>query len=519
MVVCELDQEVSGEVLGRKIPVWQALLLHRVLPSCGGLVLYLIVVCYDITLVYEHINKGDKAYCYLIFWWIEAVYAAREQDEERTREALSRAREPSSMELYLFLQAFIHCAPHAIINILDMMARYANPAFDKITLQAVSMIAASLRMASTATMYRRFEREKLCGRKYPWNINKNKVQNENENEENIEKTDENQEDDSFYEPIMKRQSSISQNNSSNRDQVNSDLIQFSPRSSELQSTFYDDDIVSTSEESSDYLPQARNEELESDDEYVRPISIIDKVAPRRRDTHYTIERVYVPAPPVTPAPRPGSFAVWAERLVENAESIPTWLSAPPRRKHWEVIQDEPDIPRRIPRSYMRGLEPQDATAALINFLGWYAFFVARLLSIAAFIDFFPFVAIIILMSHYQVMLLFLIVPQASTVKRAFYVFLAFIYLFCLMEFKIRFRHVRVWHMFWIIVCTVEIVVFISVWATVDNKLHNWWRSYIVIVTIVSMVLSYLLFLVYFLLLQPRETVVCINNNNTKNFKK
>ncbi|XP_026487548.2 uncharacterized protein LOC113394452 [Vanessa tameamea] len=584
MVVCELDQEVSGEILGRKIPAWQALLFHRVLPSCGGLVLYLIVVCFDLTLVYEHINKGDKAlgifvvilmilpailslvftlaspppglqtedsaftvtiknndikwifeeilralffpitvigrYCYLIFWWIEAVYAAREQDEERTREALSQAREPSSMELYLFLQAFIHCAPHAIINILDMMARYANPAFDKITLQAISMIAASLRMASTATMYRRFEREKLCGRKYPWNINNNnKTQTENANNENIEKTNESQEDDSLYEPMMKRQSSVSQNNFNNREQINSDLIQFSPRSSELQSSFYDDDIVSASDECSDYLPQARNEELESDDEYVRPISIIDKVAPRRRNTDYTIERVYVPAPPVTPAPRPGSFAVWAERLVENAESIPTWLSAPPRRKHWEVVQDEPDIPRRIPRSYMRGLEPQDATAALVNFLGWYAFFVARLLSIAAFIDFFPFVAIIILMSHYQVMLLFLIVPQASTVKRAFYVFLAFIYLFCLMEFKIRFRHVRVWHMFWIIVCTVETVVFISVWATVDNKLHNWWRSYIVIVTIVSMVLSYLLFLVYFLLLQPGETVVCINNNNIKNIKK
>lgn len=72
-------------------------------------------------------------YCYLIFWWIEAVYASRDQDEERTREALYRARTPSSMELYLFLQAFIHCTPLAIINALDMMVHYANPAFDKST--------------------------------------------------------------------------------------------------------------------------------------------------------------------------------------------------------------------------------------------------------------------------------------------------------------------------------------------------------------------------------------------------
>ncbi|CAH2104854.1 unnamed protein product [Euphydryas editha] len=590
MVVCELDKDVSGGILGWKIPAWQALLLHRVLPSCGGLVVYLTVMCFDLALAYQHFQRGDKAlgmfcvmvmilpailslvftlaspppglqteltafnvtiqkndikwifeeilralffpvaaigrYCYLIFWWIEAVYASRDQDEKRTREALSRARMPSSMELYLFLQAFIHCAPHAIINALDMMIRYANPAFDKINLQAISMIASSLRMASTATTYRRFEREKLCGRKYPWSINNNEkdnnyndneTQNKNANNEILENKYENQEENNTYETVLKRQSSEFKSFISHREEIISNMIQFSPRSSEFHNTVNEDDIYS--DESSNYMsPEARNEEQNSDDEYVKPISIIDKVAPRRRETDYVIERVYIPAPPTVTAPRPGSFAVWAEKLIENAESIPTWLSAPPRRKHWEVIQEEPDIPRRIPLSYMRGLEPQDATAALVNFLGWYAFFVARLLSIAAFIDFFPFIAIIILMIHYQVMLLLLIVPQASTMKRAFYVFLAFIYLFCLMEFKIRFRHVRVWHMFWIIVCTVEIVVFILIWASVDNKLHYWWRNYIVTVTIVSMLLSYVLLTVYFLLLQPRETVIYINKNNNKNIK-
>ena len=364
-------------------------------------------------------------------------------------------------------------------------------------------------MASTATMYRRFAREKICGRKYPWDITNPDLQNENVSNENLTKTNKIDENEPIYESMLKRQSSsLPRKSIEYREQINSDLIQFSPRNSEKY--FYDDDSIS--DVSSNYSPMARNE-LDSDEEYVKPISIIDRVAPRRRDTEYTIEQVYIPPPPAMPAPRPGSFAVWAEKIVENAESIPTWLSAPPRRKHWEVIQDEPDIPRRVPRSYIRGLEPQDATAAFVHFLGWYAFFVARLLSIAAFIDFFPFVAIIILMSHYQVMLLFLIVPQASTVKRGFYVFLAFIYLFCLMEFKIRFRHVRVWHMFWTLVCTIEIVLFITLWAFVDNSLHSWWRNYVLIVTMGSMVISYMLFMVYFLLLQPKETIVYINKVN------
>lgn len=60
MVTCALDKDISGEILGWKIPAWQALLLHRVLPSCGGLIVYLIVICFDLTLVYEHFTYGEK---------------------------------------------------------------------------------------------------------------------------------------------------------------------------------------------------------------------------------------------------------------------------------------------------------------------------------------------------------------------------------------------------------------------------------------------------------------------------
>ncbi|XP_072936580.1 uncharacterized protein [Epargyreus clarus] len=580
MVVCELDNEVSGEVLGWKLPAWQALLLHRVLPSCGGLVIYMTVICFDLAVIYGHYQSGadgltafciilmvlpaiicmiftfaspppglrteltaytvevEKSdikwifmqivntiffpiaaigrYCYLIFWWIEAVFASRAGDEDRIEEALANARAPSPLELYLFLQSFIHSAPNTIVNIVDMMAGYSNPDYDKMVLQAVSLVASSLRMASTATMYRRFEREKICGRRYPWSNNVAE-DTDNENNENVENNKENSNVDPIYEPVLKRQSISSQMSSYSRQYLNSDLIQFSPRSSEKYPYNFDH-LDSDTDSSSDYLPpvtRRHSDLVDGDDENGKPLTIIDRVAPRRRDTQYTIQEVDIPPPPLTPAPRPGSLAVWAEKMVENAESLPTWLSAPPRRKHWEVIPDEPDIPRRVPRSQIRGLEPQDITAALVQFLGWYAFFVARLLSIAAFIDFFPYLAIIILFSHYQIMLLFLIVPQASTVKRAFYLFLAFIYLFCLMEFKIRFRHVRVWHVFWIIVCTVEIILFVGLWTSIDNNLHNWWKKYIVLLTFGSLLFSYMLLLVYFVLLQPSEKVVKLKKKYIK----
>lgn len=60
MVTCDLDKDVSGEVLGLKLPAWQALLLHRVLPVCGGLLVYLTLICFDFALVVEHFKLGDE---------------------------------------------------------------------------------------------------------------------------------------------------------------------------------------------------------------------------------------------------------------------------------------------------------------------------------------------------------------------------------------------------------------------------------------------------------------------------
>ncbi|XP_063376084.1 uncharacterized protein LOC134663600 isoform X1 [Cydia fagiglandana] len=589
MVICKLDSEVSGEFLGWELPTWTALLLHRVLPSCAGLVVYLTLICFDIALVCEHFLSNDRGigifliilmvlpallslvftlaspppglqtedsaisieiekndlkwifiqignfllfpiaaigrYCHQVFWWVEAVCAARDEDDERTRNAIQIAKAPSPMELYLFLQAFIHSAPHIIVNVLDLMNRYSDPNFEKFSLVWVSVVMSSFRMASTATVYRRFEREKLCGRHYPWKTYSEELENSaNEKTELVNKVEEQKqetEEENIYETLspLHRTSVISQRSNHSRSKATSDMIQFSPRSN-ITEPFFDDEGCCT-DSSSEYLPpipvsqvSRRTSSLNSEDEYMRPISIIERVAPRRRDTQYTIQEVCVTPPPAMPAPRPGTLSMWAEKLVENAESIPTWLSAPPRRRHIEEIKDEPDVPRHVPGPLiMRGLEPQDASAALVHFLGWHMFFISRLLSMAAFINFFPFAAIIVLFSHYQIILLLLIVPQASTVRRGFYIFLAFIYLFCLMEFKIRFRHVRVWHVFWIIVCTIEIVVFTGLWAGINNKLNDWWRDFIVKIIIGSMLLSFMCFLVYFVLLKPRETVVYVKNKS------
>lgn len=598
MVACEYDKDVAGDIMGWKLPSWQALLVHRVLPSCGGLLVYVTLICHDFAIIYEHVIGGDNGlasfsfaliiipailtlvftlasppeglktdeetiaidigkqdvwwillqivnflffpfavigrYSHQIFWWIETVFASYADDDARTKDAVMRAREPSPVELYLFLQAFLHSAPNVIVNLLDMMSKAENPNFEKLTMQSVSLIFSTLRMASTATLYRRFEREKICGRQYPWtynteplldNIANEKLEEEIKKSQTLEEfgpiepseQEEESEYDDHEERLLARYSQILESDDS--------LPSTPPLNVREPSATYSDG----SEECNKPLtiidrvaPRRRNTEdtIDSTDvqppsvassghEYVRPRSFIGRLTPQRKSTHYTIEVIDIPPPPEVPASR--IWNVWAERLVENAEALPSRLSAPPRSKYVnEVIQEEPDMPVRVPRSYMRGLQPQDATAALMHFLGWHMFFVGRLISIAAFINLFPVVATILLFSHYQVMLLFLIVPQASSIRRGFYLFLAFIYLFCLMEFKIRFRHVRVWHVFWIIVCTLETIIFTSLWASIDNSLSDWWREYAVMVVFGSTLLSYMCMLVYFVLLKPKETKIYFN---------
>ncbi|RVE53285.1 hypothetical protein evm_002118 [Chilo suppressalis] len=587
MVTCELDQDVSGEVLGFKLPPWQSLVLHRVLPSCGGLLVYLTLMCYDFALLYEHYRNNEKPiaalctifilfpavislvftlaspppglqteltaytvnlkkkdikwimrqfasciffpvaaigrYCYLIFWWIEAVCASWAEDESRTKEALGRAKVPSSMELYLFLQAFMHAAPHSILNILDLMSHSTKPDYDKAIMQGVSIVVSCMRMSSTATLYRRHEREKLNGKRYPWRETYLQLEFLNVSI-NTDMKNKSEPVEAIYDTIkpVEYQESTNLELADTQNRAISDFIKFSPRST-LHEVNYDD-IYTDSDSGSDYLPPVSHRDMHqpsstpgSDDEYVRPLSIIERVAPRRGTSTYVIEQVEITPPPVLPAPRPGSLAVWAEKIVENAESIPSWLSAPHRSKYCdEVIQDEPDIPVHVPSTLKRGLEPQDATAALVQYLGWYAFFVSRLLSIAAIINCSIVAAVILLFSHYQVMLLLLIVPQASTVRRGFYIFLAFIYLFCLMEFKVRFRHVRVWHVFWVITCTVEAILFTGLWAGLGNDMTDWWKHYLIKVIFISLLLSYMCFMVYFVLLQPKETMVYIDRKGIRN---
>nr|CAD7456419.1 unnamed protein product [Timema tahoe] len=102
-------------------------------------------------------------YAKQLFWSIEALI----REDPLREEALQEVIEPSQIELYLYLQAFIQCAPQAVLQIFIML--YAYTLGIQISSTQVLLVMTSLTiMASTTTCFQRFESQRLNGRIEPW---------------------------------------------------------------------------------------------------------------------------------------------------------------------------------------------------------------------------------------------------------------------------------------------------------------------------------------------------------------
>nr|CAD7433045.1 unnamed protein product [Timema monikensis] len=102
-------------------------------------------------------------YAKQLFWSIEALI----REDPLREEALQEVIEPSQIELYLYLQAFLQCAPQAVLQIFIML--YAYKLGIQISSTQVLLVVTSLTiMASTTTCFQRFESQRLNGRIEPW---------------------------------------------------------------------------------------------------------------------------------------------------------------------------------------------------------------------------------------------------------------------------------------------------------------------------------------------------------------
>ncbi|CAH1963147.1 unnamed protein product [Acanthoscelides obtectus] len=100
-----------------------------------------------------------------IFWSIEG---ARAKIDESVQEAISIITSPRSIELYIFLQSYLHSLPQVLLQLHILMKHSETMHKETENVQIASMIINLAKVAITTTYYQRFKSQKLVGKDYPW---------------------------------------------------------------------------------------------------------------------------------------------------------------------------------------------------------------------------------------------------------------------------------------------------------------------------------------------------------------
>uniref|UniRef100_A0A182XVE3 XK-related protein n=1 Tax=Anopheles stephensi TaxID=30069 RepID=A0A182XVE3_ANOST len=275
------------------------------------------------------------------------------------------------------------------------------------------------------------------------------------------------------------------------------------------------DTIDELQEMDHYLrstEDVRNITDDSDDEYLKPDEF--DAVPKK------------PAPP-TPEASPGMFhrvSVFRNMLLFNAESfikekvprLPEGMfdhADPNETVSRKVAKpDQPDgdaisLPSR--RQTIVGLEQDDMVGKTVLFVGWVMFLLMRMLSLSTFYVFFPLYFWMLVANHYMLMIACIVYEvrlHEKLERYFFYFFLAYMYIFSLLEFKIRFVHVRWWYVGYVGIVLMENVAMLVVWFNL-GVFESWWFYFLHHTIIVSGALTMMCFLFYYAFLRPKDKVL------------
>lgn len=189
------------------------------------------------------------------------------------------------------------------------------------------------------------------------------------------------------------------------------------------------------------------------------------------------------------------------------------VDGPPRILYTDYGADQVDV-FGIPRlREIKGMLEDDAAGKTIAFFWWFCFLLGRILTISTFAYFYPTHIIWLLCSHFiLVVALLLYDVRADQVRRAkaiFFIFIGLVYLFCLIEFKIKFKKTKfIYNGFFTLVFTENIIMcFIWWFRNLETIESDWWFKYVFCVIFVSTALSLLSMLFYLNINKPEKIVV------------
>lgn len=166
------------------------------------------------------------------------------------------------------------------------------------------------------------------------------------------------------------------------------------------------------------------------------------------------------------------------------------------------------LPRR--RKMVIGLEQEDFFAKTVGFLAWTFFILMRMLALSVFATLHWRETIYICLGHYVVVLaclLYEVKLHAKMQRLLFYFFLSYVYVFVIIEFKIKFIHLRVWYGLYVGLVLTQNFLLSVWWYMVVMDLELWWFDYLFKTILGSGALSLCCLLVYYLRLKPKDKVL------------
>ncbi|KAF5283779.1 hypothetical protein FQA39_LY17217 [Lamprigera yunnana] len=184
----------------------------------------------------------------------------------------------------------------------------------------------------------------------------------------------------------------------------------------------------------------------------------------------------------------------------------------PKRLHLKEI-DETDFIKPIRLTYVKALPEDDVAAKGIACIWWFLFLLGRMLTISSFAYFYPKDIFWLLSCHFVlvVALLFYDVrhDEVRRAKAIFFTFIGFVYLFCLIEFKIIFKKPKFIYNGFFILMFVENFGMVLFWwyRNMEDIFNDWWYQYIFYTIISCSTLSFLSMLLYINLLKPKKIIV------------
>lgn len=390
------------------------------------------------------------------------------------------------------------------------------------------MVFGLVKMAMTVESFQRFETRKLVGKTYPWcaqhqvEFHHHRIQTKTNDKNNVD----------IIENIA--------NVKSMKDDINNfDDTKKPELTKDFQRniTTDDDDKIIQAERATENVYEA----IPPDDDLIENIHEIREYLTSMDSIDYVEineEESLDQVPSLPPPPRPTStkhpyldklhrLSQFKDMLIYDAEKFIKEKVPRLPSKYFEHEINEKEIKTSPPvsptscsnndeidaillptrRELTESIEEDDIVAKFISFLGWMTFLLMRMLALSVFAVFYPEICGYICLGHYLLMLLALINETRFHVKwqrTAFYFILAYIYIFNLMEFKVKFKKVRRWYVWYFMLVFCQNVAMTIAWYGFTDFLDTWWFEFMFLSIIQSGLMSLMCFILYFYYLKPNE---------------